>query len=476
MPHTGQAGVNQLGGVFVNGRPLPDCVRRRIVELALCGVRPCDISRQLLVSHGCVSKILTRFYETGSIRPGSIGGSKTKQVATPTVVKKIIRLKEENSGLFAWEIREQLQQQRICDPSSVPSISSINRILRNSGLWTDEMTSNQQNAAAAAAAAVASGGHPVNTTTAGYTVPNQLYTNVNSSGLSQVVSEAAAAGFPHNRAPHSQQQAMALASSYRYADVAIPTVSNAHPLPASGDHPIKPAPKHPMVGLAPTASSTSSAQLSPQDLSYSAALQKHWFWNPSLLYYTQHVQAASQFLPYASHGQSPSAAAAAAAAAAYFPTSMQGGGYTKSESSIDLTTPSAADALSDCDSGKSSPATINLSSTSTSSLTNTSTNSRKRNPYSIEELLKKPEKRMRLNTNPSSAVLRLSPKKEDCNISVCSTSSGHSNNSRSSTGSHISCVGDDSCDEAINQRSPRNVSAPATVDVEDNCETVEVVN
>ncbi|RZC40316.1 PAX and/or HTH 23 domain containing protein, partial [Asbolus verrucosus] len=77
---SGQAGVNQLGGVFVNGRPLPDCVRRRIVELALLGVRPCDISRQLLVSHGCVSKILTRFYETGSIRPGSIGGSKTKVI------------------------------------------------------------------------------------------------------------------------------------------------------------------------------------------------------------------------------------------------------------------------------------------------------------------------------------------------------------------------------------------------------------
>lgn len=75
---TGQAGVNQLGGVFVNGRPLPDVVRKRIVELAIMGVRPCDISRQLLVSHGCVSKILTRFYETGSIRPGSIGGSKTK--------------------------------------------------------------------------------------------------------------------------------------------------------------------------------------------------------------------------------------------------------------------------------------------------------------------------------------------------------------------------------------------------------------
>ncbi|XP_060839638.1 paired box protein Pax-1-like [Rhopalosiphum padi] len=103
MPHTGQAGVNQLGGVFVNGRPLPDYVRRRIVQLALLGVRPCDISRQLLVSHGCVSKILTRFYETGSIRPGSIGGAGLQKNKTTQghFSKKSTRCKQDVSNRMA---------------------------------------------------------------------------------------------------------------------------------------------------------------------------------------------------------------------------------------------------------------------------------------------------------------------------------------------------------------------------------------
>ncbi|XP_078281686.1 paired box protein Pax-7 isoform X4 [Rhinoraja longicauda] len=117
----GQGRVNQLGGVFINGRPLPNHIRHKIVEMAHHGIRPCVISRQLRVSHGCVSKILCRYQETGSIRPGAIGGSKPRQVATPDVEKKIEEYKRENPGMFSWEIRDKLLKDGICDRSTVPS-------------------------------------------------------------------------------------------------------------------------------------------------------------------------------------------------------------------------------------------------------------------------------------------------------------------------------------------------------------------
>ncbi|KAI8521776.1 Paired box protein Pax-5, partial [Branchiostoma belcheri] len=186
----GHGGVNQLGGVYVNGRPLPDVVRHRIVELAHQGVRPCDISRQLRVSHGCVSKILRRDATEMKTHPSEGGptpgylvvqrraeargevwrvnnqfgsramstvsylgvtggschgngalpsktlsagcyrGSKPK-VATPKVVEKIAEYKRQNPTMFAWEIRDRLLAEGICDNDTVPSVSSINRIVRN---------------------------------------------------------------------------------------------------------------------------------------------------------------------------------------------------------------------------------------------------------------------------------------------------------------------------------------------------------
>ncbi|XP_072297525.1 paired box protein Pax-3a isoform X2 [Eucyclogobius newberryi] len=127
----GQGRVNQLGGVFINGRPLPNHIRHKIVEMAHHGIRPCVISRQLRVSHGCVSKILCRYQETGSIRPGAIGGSKPKQITTPEVDKKIEEYKRENPGMFSWEIRDKLLKDGVCDRNNVPSVSAISRIMRS---------------------------------------------------------------------------------------------------------------------------------------------------------------------------------------------------------------------------------------------------------------------------------------------------------------------------------------------------------
>lgn len=57
------------------------------------------------------------------------GGSKPR-VSTPTVVSCIRDYKRRNPGMFAWEIRARLAGDGVCPHAHLPSISSINRILR----------------------------------------------------------------------------------------------------------------------------------------------------------------------------------------------------------------------------------------------------------------------------------------------------------------------------------------------------------
>ena len=136
-PFQGQGRMNQLGGVFINGRPLPNHIRLKIVEMAAAGVRPCVISRQLRVSHGCVSKILNRYQETGSIKPGVVGGSKPK-VDSDQIEAKVKEYQTKNPGIFSWEIKDKLVEDGLCTEETVPSISSISRLLKGQGLIETE--------------------------------------------------------------------------------------------------------------------------------------------------------------------------------------------------------------------------------------------------------------------------------------------------------------------------------------------------
>jgi 'Paired box' domain len=89
-----------------------------IIQLYCILLSEIDISMYILIPR--------RFNETGSIKPGLIGGSKPK-VATNGVVDQIIRYKRDNPTMFAWEIKERLLKDQVCSPESVPSVSSINR-------------------------------------------------------------------------------------------------------------------------------------------------------------------------------------------------------------------------------------------------------------------------------------------------------------------------------------------------------------
>ncbi|KAH0620850.1 hypothetical protein JD844_021688 [Phrynosoma platyrhinos] len=96
-------------------------------KVYFCVIDPCRCkspsagqSKRKLVSNGCVSKILGRYYETGSIRPRAIGGSKPR-VATPEVVSKIAQYKRECPSIFAWEIRDRLLSEGVCTNDNIPS-------------------------------------------------------------------------------------------------------------------------------------------------------------------------------------------------------------------------------------------------------------------------------------------------------------------------------------------------------------------
>ena len=125
--------MNQLGGAYVNGKPLPKEIRLQIISLALQGLRPCDISRRLRITHGCISKLLSKYRKTGSIQPGGEGVGRPR-VISPLIAQKIKQLANQQPGLYSWEIRDRLVQENICNRENVPSLSSISRLLKRKGI------------------------------------------------------------------------------------------------------------------------------------------------------------------------------------------------------------------------------------------------------------------------------------------------------------------------------------------------------
>uniref|UniRef100_A0A1I8EKC7 Homeobox domain-containing protein n=1 Tax=Wuchereria bancrofti TaxID=6293 RepID=A0A1I8EKC7_WUCBA len=84
----------------------------------------------LRVSHGCVSKILYRYAETGSVSPGQIGGNPRSRKTTLALEEHIDRIRQGQPAINAHEIRLMLIEKGICSRSNAPTISSIHKYMR----------------------------------------------------------------------------------------------------------------------------------------------------------------------------------------------------------------------------------------------------------------------------------------------------------------------------------------------------------
>ena len=97
--------------------------------MAELGIRPCDISRQLKVSHGCISKLLSKYNDTGSFEPGR-AQRKTSRDVSSEVKNKIEEYRRAAPGIFSWEVKEKLVADGYCTKESLPPLTVISRMLR----------------------------------------------------------------------------------------------------------------------------------------------------------------------------------------------------------------------------------------------------------------------------------------------------------------------------------------------------------
>ena len=130
---TDSARFNRLGGAYQNGKPLPKFLRRQIIALAQNGVRQCDISRRLQITHGCVSKILSNYQRTGHFEPGRERDAKLRISTTPRALKTDKYI-QDKPGLFSWNTRHaRLRQHNLFREGTLYFLNSIRLSLLQTG-------------------------------------------------------------------------------------------------------------------------------------------------------------------------------------------------------------------------------------------------------------------------------------------------------------------------------------------------------
>ena len=102
--------------------------------LAQNGVRQCDISRRLLITHGCVSKILSKYQRTGRFEAGGRYRGGRRIITTPRMLSTDGCIQEQPE-IFPWNIRRYPPcQENLFGADGHRSPSSIRRSLLQTGV------------------------------------------------------------------------------------------------------------------------------------------------------------------------------------------------------------------------------------------------------------------------------------------------------------------------------------------------------
>ena len=122
---------NALGREFRPGEPLSAEIRRRIVVLYWSGVGPRAISRTVRVTHGEVCRIIRPYQTNGTYSPFSQGGRRNPSRLSDNVLESIELFKLMKNSMFGREIRERLLNDGVCDGGNLPTLSTVNKRIKN---------------------------------------------------------------------------------------------------------------------------------------------------------------------------------------------------------------------------------------------------------------------------------------------------------------------------------------------------------
>lgn len=126
---------NENGGIYDNGRALPQMFREKCIDLYHNGVPQREISRRLRKSLRYVQNVLSRYIETNDSQKSVRSEFPTPKITNDGLeyieVQKLMK-----PSVYGKEIQDRLLLDGVVHPNDLPSVSQINKVIHNKLVMT----------------------------------------------------------------------------------------------------------------------------------------------------------------------------------------------------------------------------------------------------------------------------------------------------------------------------------------------------